>query len=186
MHTMDREEAVKLMREKVETENLRKHMIAVSQIMKHLARKLGKDDEKWELTGLLHDVDYEETKDDHERHAHRSAEMLEGLVDDEVLHAVKAHNYEHTGVQPDSDLDHALIASDAVSGLVIATALVMPNGQLREARPESVQKKFDDSSFAKNIERDKILHCHKLGIDKSKFLELALDALQEIDYELGL
>jgi len=87
---------------------------------------------------------------------------------------------------PSSDMENSLIAADAVSGLIVATALVMPNSKLEEARPESVEKKFDDSSFAKNIDRDRIMYCEELGLDRDEFLELSLKALQKIDEELGL
>ena len=181
-----REEAINLVEENVDTDNLTNHMFAVAQIMKRLADELDKDEQKWEILGFIHDVDYEETKDNPEKHALRSAEMMEGKVPEDVIRAIKSHNHAHTGVEPKSDIEYALIAADAVSGLIVATALVMPNSKLEEARPESVEKKFDDSSFAKNIDRDRILYCEKLGLERDEFLELSLKALQEIDEELGL
>ncbi len=183
---ISRERAVDIIDERVDTKNLKSHMFAVAQIMKRLAEEMEKDEEKGEILGLVHDVDYEQTKDDPENHALKSAEMMEGKVPEDVIRAIKAHNCKHTGVEPKKDMEHALIAADAVSGLVVATALVMPNSKVKEARPESVKKKFDDSSFAKNIDRDKILSCEKIGLSKDDFLELALRAIQDIDEELGL
>ncbi len=183
---ISRKEALEMMKENIDTVNLRKHCLAVAQIMKSLAGELGQDRKKWEVLGLVHDMDYEQTKDDPEEHALRSAEMMEGKVPEDVIRAIKSHNHKHTGVEPKSDMENALIASDAVSGLIVATALVMPNSKLEEARPESVEKKFDDSSFAKNIDRDRIMYCEELGLDRDEFLELSLNALQEIDGELGL
>ncbi len=183
---ISREKAIKLIEDNIDTENLKNHMFAVAQIMKNLAKELDKDEDKWEILGLVHDVDYEVTKDEPEKHAFRSAEMVEGKVPDDVIRAIKSHNHKHTGVEPKNDIENALIAADAVSGLIVATALVMPNSKLEEARPESVEKKFDDSSFAKNIDRDRILYCENLGLEKDDFLELALRSLQDIDEELGL
>ncbi|MFO8109861.1 MAG: HDIG domain-containing protein [Thermoplasmata archaeon] len=183
---ISREKAVNMVEEEVKNKNLRKHMLAVAAILKRLARELGEDEEKWEILGLVHDVDYEETQDSPEKHALVSAEMLVDKVPKEVVRAVKSHNHEHTGVEPISSMEHALIAADAASGLVIATALVMPSRKLEEARPESVIKKYGDSSFAKNIDRDRILHCEKLGLNRDEFLESSLEALQEIHHELGL
>ncbi len=180
------EEVVALVEENVKNKNLQKHMLAVAAILKRLARELEVNENEWELLGLVHDVDYEKTQDRPEEHALVSAEMLEGKVPDNIIRAVKSHNFEHTGVAPEKPMEHALIAADAASGLVIATALVMPNRKLEEARPESVIKKFDDSSFAKNIDRDRIMYCKELGIDREKFLTISLDALQEIHQELGL
>ncbi|MFW6072308.1 MAG: HD domain-containing protein [Thermoplasmatota archaeon] len=181
-----KEKALNMIDENIQTENLKKHTWAVGQIMKRLAEELDKDEKKWEILGLVHDLDYEETKDNPENHALKSAEMVEGMVPDDVVRAIKSHNHKHTGVEPESDMENALIAADAVSGLVVATALVMPNRRLEEARPESVEKKFDDSSFAKNIDRDRILYCEKIGMDRDEFLEISLNALKDIDEKLGL
>ncbi len=183
---ISREEAIAMVEDNVKNKNLRKHMLAVAAILKRLAAELGEDEEQWELLGIVHDIDYEETQDDPERHASVSADMLEDKVPEELVRGVKSHNHEHTGVEPNSLMEHALIAADAASGLVIATALVMPNRKLEEARPESVIKKFGDSSFAKNIDRDRILHCKELGLSKDEFLKLSLEALQNIHDELGL
>ena len=83
-------------------------------------------------------------------------------------------------------LDHALIAADAVSGLIVATALVMPAKRLEEVRVESVLKKFNDSSFAKNISRDRILHCTYLDISKESFIDMSIKALQDVHDKLDL
>ncbi len=181
-----REEAVALVEENVKNKNLQKHMMAVAAILKRLARELGVNEDEWELLGLVHDVDYEKTQDRPDEHALVSAQILEGMVSDDVIRAVKSHNFEHTGVAPEKNMEHALIAADAASGLVIATALVMPNRKLEEARPESVFKKFDDSSFARNVHRDRIMYCEKFGMDREKFLTISLEALQGIHKELGL
>lgn len=183
---LSKEKALQMMKENVETQNLRNHMKAVAQIMKRVAEELGEDEEKWELLGIVHDLDYEETKDDPELHATKSAEMVEDSVPEEVVRAIRSHNHKHTDVEPKNDMENALIAADAISGLIVATALVMPNGKLEEARSGSVQKKFDDSSFAKNIDRDRILYCEKIGFDRDEFFEVSLRALQEIAEELGL
>ncbi|KXA99719.1 hypothetical protein AKJ41_04990 [candidate division MSBL1 archaeon SCGC-AAA259O05] len=183
---MGKDKAEEMVRKKVDTENLRKHMYAVSAIMGELADELDGDPELWERVGLLHDIDYEETKDNPEEHAKRSAEILEGKLPEKALEAIRAHNFQHLDVSPESDFDNALIAADAISGLIVATALVMPNSKLEEARVESVLKKFDDSSFAKNIDRDRIQYCERLGLEKKEFAEISLKALQKIHGKLGL
>lgn len=183
---LDKEKPMEMVKNEVGDDKLRKHMYAVSAIMGELAEELDKDAEKWGKVGLLHDIDYERTKDEPENHALISAQMLEDELSEKYLDAIKAHNYQNTGVEPEKDIDNALIAADAISGLIVATALVMPNSKMEEARPESVLKKFDDSSFAKNIDREKILYCEKLGLDKEKFVEISLKALKKIDDKLGL
>ncbi len=179
-------EAEKMVRDRVDTENLRKHMYAVSAIMGELAEELDGETELWRRVGLLHDIDYEETKDNPKEHADRSAEILEDKLPQKGLKAIRAHNHQHLDVNPEKDIENALIAADAVSGLIVATALVMPNQKIEEARTESILKKYDDSSFAKNIDRDRILYCQKIGLEKEEFIETSLKALQKIDKKLGL
>lgn len=183
---LTREKALEMVKNNVNNKNLRKHMYAVSAIMEKLARELDKDEERWGIVGLVHDVDYEKTKDNPEKHALISAEMLEGKLPEDCLRAIRAHNFKRTGIEPENKMDNALIASDAISGLIVATALVMPNKKIKEARVESVEKKFDDSSFAKSIDREKILFCERLGISRQEFIELSLNALKEINEKLGL
>lgn len=179
-------EAQELVNEKIDTKNLKKHMYAVSAIMEGLAQALGEHEEKWRKTGLLHDIDYEETKDNPEKHAVKSVQILKNKLPDDALKAIKAHNHQYTKVKPTSTLDNALISADAASGLIVATALVMPNSKIDEVRVESVLKKFNDSSFAKNIDRDKIMCCRNLGLTKKEFIEISLNRLKEINDELGL
>ncbi|MBS3772704.1 MAG: HDIG domain-containing protein [Candidatus Thermoplasmatota archaeon] len=183
---LSRDKARELLQAHVETVNLRKHMLAVAAIMEALAGELDCDPDVWWLTGLLHDVDYEETRDRPELHGTRSAEILQGLLPGHALRAIRAHNWRHTGIEPSSPLDHGLIASDALSGLVVATALVMPHASLDEVRVSSVLKKMDDGSFAKNIDRGRIRQCTMLNLGVQEYVSVALPALQRVHEELGL
>ena len=183
---LGREDALKLLRENVRNEKMILHMIAVGAIMRELARYLGEDEDLWELVGLLHDIDYERTKDDPSRHGLVAEEILGSLVSDDVLRAIKSHNYENTGVEPRTRMEKALIASDAVSGLIIACALVMPSKKLEEVKVKTVKKKFKQKDFARNVSRERILFCEQIGIPREKFFELALIALKGVSDELGL
>ena len=183
---MSREEAIRLVRENVSNEKIVLHMIAVSAIMKALARRLGGDERLWELVGLLHDIDYERTRKDPKRHGLEAESILGDRVPSEVIRAIKAHNFENTGVAPESDLEKALIAADAVSGLVIASALVMPSKKLEEVRVETLERKFKQKDFARNVSRERIRFCEQLGIPLREFLEISLNALKEISSDLGL
>jgi len=183
---MSREEAIRLVRENVSNEKIVLHMIAVSAIMKALARRLRGDERLWELVGLLHDIDYERTKKDPKRHGLEAESILGDRVPSEVIRAIKAHNFENTGVAPESDLEKALIAADAVSGLVIASALVMPSKKLEEVRVETLERKFKQKDFARSVSRERIRFCEQLGIPLREFLEISLNALKEISSDLGL
>jgi len=166
-------------------ENLKKHMIAVSVIMKGFARKFGENEETWMLTGLLHDIDYERVGGDMGKHGLVSAEMLENRLPSNCLHAIKAHN-DGIGVKAKSLLDKSLIAADAVSGLIVAAALVMPNKKLSEVKVSTLKKKFNDKSFARNVDRNRVKVHEEIGLGFEEFLEIALKSLQGVSAQLGL
>lgn len=176
------EEAFSLLNS-VGNENLRKHMVAVGAIMAKMAEQFNGDKKMWMMTGLLHDVDY--GKADMEQHGLMSAEMLKGKLPEEALHAIKAHN-ERTGVTAESMLDKMLIASDAASGLIVATALVMPEKKLSQVKVASLFTKFKDKSFARGVERKRIAICEELGLSLEEFLSLALEGMMDVEQKLGL
>lgn len=187
---MDREEAFALVKQNVTKENLIKHMLAVEAIMKGCAEFLKEsgedvDVEKWTLLGLIHDIDFEKAPDP-KIHGTVSSEILQGKVDEEMIHAIKSHNFENLGVQPESKMEYCLIAADAVSGLVIAAALIIPSKKLNDVKVESISKKFKKRDFARNCNRENILYCEKVGIEREKFFEISLKSLQGISDSLGL
>ncbi|MBS3802284.1 MAG: HDIG domain-containing protein [Candidatus Thermoplasmatota archaeon] len=183
---IDRTEALSLLHQYLQNEKLIFHCLAVEAIMQKIASHLHKDIELWGLTGLLHDLDYEYTEKNPEKHATITAELIDGILPSESIHAIKAHNYIHTGYLPTSKIDKALISADAVSGLIIASALVMPHKKLSEVKPKTVTKKFSDKSFAKGCDRDRILLCEDIEISLEEFLKISLTALQEIASEIKL
>ncbi len=183
---LDRDQGLELLKKYLKNENLLKHSLAVEAILKKMANKLSEDDELWGLTGLLHDLDYDYTKGDPEKHATISADILEGIVPKDIVKAIKSHNYQHTAQVPETLLDKSLIAADAVSGLIIATALVMPTKKLSDVELKSLINKFKDNSFARGCNRKKIELCEDVGLDIHDFLGLSLDALKSIADELGL
>ena len=182
---ISREEALKLLRQKLRNEKLIKHCIAVEAIMKKLAEHLGKDVNLWMLVGLLHDLDYEETKNDFSKHGIVSAEMLKGKLPSEAIEAISAHN-DLTGVKAKSDLAIALRAADQLSGLIIAVALVMPNKKLEEVKVDTLKRKIKQKDFARRVDRQKIKQIEEIGVALDEFLQIGLDALKGIHEELGL
>ncbi len=183
---MNFDEALNLVQKYVKNDRLIKHMLAVSAIMGALARRLGENEELWRLVGLVHDIDYEITQSQPEKHGIVAAEeILKDKLPPEALSAIKAHN-DLTGHRDESKLAIALKAADAVSGLIVATALVMPNKKLSEVKVETLKKKFKQKDFARGVNRNNILLCEKLGLSLDEFLELSLRALQEIADKLGL
>lgn len=183
---LTRTEALELVKKNVLKKNVVYHMIAVESVMQSLAKYLGDDEQKWALTGLLHDIDYEKTEATPERHSLPAEDMLKGQVDEVVIRAIKAHNFEHTGVMPETKMEKALIAADAVSGLLIACALVMPSKKLADVKVESVVKKYKDKDFARGADRARMLFCEQIGVPKEKFFEVALNGIKESAVQIGL
>ncbi|MBN1280370.1 MAG: HDIG domain-containing protein [Candidatus Thermoplasmatota archaeon] len=181
-----RPDALVLLRENLRTTNLVKHSLAVEAILIAMAKRLHEDPDVWGLTGLLHDLDYDFTKDEPEKHSLMTVRMLEGLLPEEAINAIKAHNYQFTAQIPMTYLDKSLIAADAVSGLIIAAALVMPSKTLAEVTPHTVIDKFKDKSFAAGCNRKRIELCADMEFELPVFLELSLNALKGIASTLGL
>lgn len=181
-----RQEALNLVKKHVFKKNILFHMLAVEAIMRSLARHFGEDEEKWGLVGLIHDIDYEKTEANPEKHTLIAEQMLREVLPEELLRAIKAHNFKRTGVKPEGRMEKALIASDAISGLLVACALVMPSKKLADVKVETVARKFKDKDFARGAEREKILICEEIGIPREEFFEISLNGLKEIASEIGL
>jgi putative nucleotidyltransferase with HDIG domain len=183
---LTRNEALNLVRKNVTKKNVIYHMVAVEAIMRSVAKHFGEDEDQWGLIGILHDVDYEKTEATPEKHSLVAEEILKGVVPDELMKAIKTHNFKYTGVMPETRMEKALIASDAISGLLVACALVMPSKKLADVKAETVAKKFKDKDFARGAERERILVCEEIGIPRERFFEIALDGLKNVAAEIGL
>ena len=186
MNEPSREQVVAIVEARVANENLRRHMLATEAIMRALAGRLGEDPELWGLAGLAHDLDCEETGDDFTRQGVVAAETLRELgAPETVAHAVMAHN-PATGVAAESPFDVALLATDQLSGLITAAALVRPDKDLAGVSVKSVRKRFRESAFARGVDRDAILRCDALGLALDEFMGIGLGAMQGIAPQLGL
>lgn len=184
---LTREEALNLVKKNVTERNFVYHMLAVEAIMKSVAKYFGENENLWGLTGLLHDIDYGKTEGTPEKHAIVAEEILEeSVVPEEVIRAIKAHNYKYTNIKPETKMEKALIACDAISGLLVACALVMPSKKLADVRVETVTKKFNAKDFARGVDRNRILFCEEVGILREKFFEIALSGLKNVSAEIGL
>ncbi|RKD29123.1 HDIG domain-containing metalloprotein [Thermohalobacter berrensis] len=183
---MNREVALKHVKENVKNKNLVKHMLATEAIMRGLAKKFGEDEEKWGIAGLVHDIDYEKTGDDPHKHSLVGGEMLEELgYDEDIVYAVKVHNEIH-GLERKSLMDKALYCTDPLTGLIVAAALISPEKKLNSIDTEFVMNRFNDKSFARGASRDQIKACSEINLDLEEFIELGLESMQGISKELGL
>ncbi len=181
---MDRDRALELMESNLKDKNLRKHVLAVAALMRALARRFGEDEDEWELAGLLHDLDYEETKDDPGRHALLAAEWLTDMdVSGDVVHAVKAHADK---APRESLMDKAIYCADPVTGFLVACALIRPENSLAPVDVEFALKRMKEKRFAAGADRDRIRACEDMGLSLEQFLEISINAMKGIRDELGL
>ncbi|KRQ88043.1 Ribonuclease Y [Caloramator mitchellensis] len=183
---MERQVALQHVLERVKNTNLINHMMAVEAVMKGLAKRLKQEEDKWGICGLVHDIDYEETAEDPHRHSILGAEILASLgYPEDVVYAVKVHNEIH-GIPRISILDKALWAADPVTGLITASALVMPDKKLQNVTVESVLKKMKKKDFAKGANREQIKSIEEIGIKLEEFIDIALSEMKLIATEIGL
>ena len=167
-----------------ESDSLRKHMLAVEAAMRAYARRFGEDEEKWGITGLLHDMDYEKhpTPDEHPMVGVRELESR-GYPED-VIHAIKGHA-DYLDVPRDTLMSKTLYAVDELSGFIVACALMRPEG-LENMKAKSVRKKMKQKSFAAAVNRDDIVRgAEELGVDLNEHIEFVANALKERSSELG-
>ncbi len=180
-----RDEAMALLLAKNPEQHMVSHALETEAVMAAMAEKLGRDAALWGLTGLLHDLDYPDTKSDPARHGLIARELLEGKLPPEALQAIAAHNSEHTGVMPESEFDYALRAGETVTGLISAAALVRPT-RMEGMKGKSLKKKMKDKSFAAAVRRENIHECEKAGLSLDDFLALSIAAMTAIAPEVGL
>ncbi len=182
---MNRKEALELIKRYVKNENSIKHMLATEAIMKSLAERLNQDKEKWALAGLLHDIDMEMIKSP-DKHGIMACEILQEFkIDEEILEAVKAHN-EATGKEPVSLMEKAIFCTDPLTGLIVASTLVLPSKKINDLTSESVLKRFKEKAFARGARREAISRCSEINLNLDEFIELGLEAMQSISDELNL
>jgi putative nucleotidyltransferase with HDIG domain len=183
---MDRETAYKVVEEHVESESLKKHLLAVEACMRAYARREGGDEETWGVAGLVHDFDWEICPTP-ESHPTFGAEILKerGFPDD-IVRAVLSHG-NHTGISRDTPMEKALFACDELSGFVTAVALVRPNRSLGDTSVRSVKRKLRDKAFARAINRDDITQgAEELGVELDEHIQFIIDALKPMAPALGL
>lgn len=191
---MNREEAYLLLTKYLKNGNLIKHCIACEAAMKTLCKHFHPDAdeatvETWGIAGLLHDVDYEIAKEENklDQHGVLIFDREPNVIPDTIAHAIKAHNFENTKVDPTNDMDWSIACVDQLTGLIVACALIIPSKKLADIDADFVIKRFNTSGFAKGASRTAIARCEeKLNISLREFVEITLKAMQEISAEMGL
>jgi putative nucleotidyltransferase with HDIG domain len=181
-----RAQALDLLHEWVANVNLRKHCYAVEAAMRAYARQLGGDEERWGITGLIHDFDWERHPDLDRHPVQGVAVLREKGWPEDVCRAVLGHAV-HTGVPRDTPMAKALYACDELTGFLVACALVTPGKSLELVEVPSVRKKMKRADFARNVNRDDIVNgAAELGVDLDQHIAFTLEAMRGIRDELGL
>jgi predicted hydrolase (HD superfamily) len=181
-----RDDAWMLVCEWIDSDSLRKHVLGVEAAMRAYARAEGEDEERWAITGLVHDLDYERYPDLETGHPRYALKELEARgYPDEVIEAVAGHA-DFLGVPRETRLAKTLYAVDELSGFIAACALVRPTG-IDGMKPKSVRKKLKQPSFAAKVDREQIARgMEELGVDESEHIQLVIDAMASRADELGL
>ena len=179
-----REESLEILRSKVKTKNLLKHMLAVEAIMRGLARRFNEDENLWGMSGLMHDIDIDEYGKDPSQHGKVGAQWLKDLgYEESIVNAVLAHAGHK---KPENRFETALFASDPLSGLIISAALIHPTKRLASIDTTFVLNRFAEKRFAAGARRDDIKKCEEIGLSLEEFVTIALDSMKGISDELGL
>jgi putative nucleotidyltransferase with HDIG domain len=186
-----RDDALALMHEYTASESLRKHMLAVEAAMRAYAERQGEDVERWGLTGLIHDFDYERWPNDAhsptEEHPSEGVRILRarGWPED-ILDAILGHAL-YCNVPRTTPMAKTLFAVDELTGLITATALVRPSRSVHEVEARSVRKKMKDKAFARGVSRDDVVNgAADLGVDLDEHIAFVIGAMQRSADALGL
>ena len=183
---MDREQAWQTVCEFVQSEGLRKHMLAVEACMAAYALKYGEDEEKWAVTALLHDFDWEIHPQSPDHPMKGEPILAERGVSGEIRRAILSHaNY--SGVPRESLLEKSLFACDELAGFLTACAYVKPGRAIAEVEVKSVRKKLKDKAFARAVNRDDVINgAAEVGIDLDEHIAFCIEAMKGRAASLGL
>lgn len=181
-----RSEAFALLQKYNQSDSLIKHALSVESVMRHFAKKMGGDAEKWGIIGLIHDLDYERFP---ESHCKKTEEILRSENwPEEYIRAVVSHGWGIcTDVKPESDLEKVLFAVDELTGLVTTTALVRPSKSVMDLTVSSVTKKWKDKRFAAGVDRAIIDRgAEMLGIDRVTLIGETIEGMRSVAEAIGL
>ena len=186
-----RADALTIVHEFTQSDSLRKHMLAVEAAMRAYAGRFGEDPERWGLTGLIHDFDYERWPN--QEHSPTSGHPAEGVRllrergwPEDILEAILGHA-QYSGVPRTSPMAKALFAVDELTGLVTATALVRPSRSVHEVDARSVRKKMKDKAFARGVSREDVVSgAQELGVDLDEHIQFVIDAMRREAAAIGL
>lgn len=163
------------------------HCLASEAVLRGIARRLGRNEEKWGQAGLLHDLDVEVTNAEPTVHGTQTEILLKDYdVDPEILDAIRMHNECSAGKERSTEFQYALAAGETITGLIFATTYVYPDRKLASVKPKSIVKRMKEKAFAASVKRENILECEKIGIPIDEFAAIAITSMLPIAEDLGL
>ena len=194
-----RQEALLFLNDNIENKNIIKHMLATEAMMRSLASILKTenlilktdekiDEDEWAMTGLLHDGDYIPSVPPEKQGVAVTETLREKghEIPDNIARAMASHN-QMTGFHPVSKMDWAIFCGDSLTGLIVASTLVLPSRKLADLTVENVLNRFKEKSFAKGTRREDIALCEeKLGLTLEEFIDVSLKSMQKVAGEIGL
>ena len=184
-----REQALNLLNKHIKTQNIIKHSLATEVLMKRLAKELEqeKNQEKWALAGLLHDLDWDYTKNTPNQHGLKSMELLENIdLEDDIKNAIKTHNYV-LGIEPETLMGKVLYSTEMMTGFIVAVTLVRPSKKIADVRINNIMKKYNEKSFGAGAKREIMDLAPKyINLSVEKVAKITLEEMQKISNELGL
>jgi putative nucleotidyltransferase with HDIG domain len=186
-----REDALALVHEYTASDSLRKHMLSVEAAMRAYASKFGEDPERWGLTGLVHDFDYEKfpnaAHSPTEEHPAEGVRILRGKgFPEDILQAILGHAT-YCNVPRETRMAKALFAVDELTGLITASALVKPSRSVHDVEASSVRKKMKDKAFARGVNRDDVINgAAELGVPLDEHIAFVIEAMRGVAPSIGL
>lgn len=181
-----RKQAWDLLCEYTKSDSLRRHALAVEQVMRKLAERYKKDPALWGNTGLLHDFDYEQYPTMEEHPVLGSTILKDHGYPKDLRNAILGHA-DYTGTPRDTLLAKALYSCDELTGFIFAVTYVRPSKSIHDVKVKSVTKKLKQRSFAAKVNREDIkIGIEELGVDRNEHIQFVIDALRETAEELGL
>ena len=186
MHT--RAQAYEILQKHIKGQFMINHHLGTEIVMRAFAKRFNQDEELWGICGLLHDMDWEYTKDTPHEHTKKAGEILraEG-VDEIIIHAVQAHHPSASGIEPSNLMEKCLYTTEELTGLMIACALVQPDKKMASVKPESVLKKLKTNGFARGVNREVVGKAPEvLNMPMEEVIRISLQAMQSIAEKIGL
>jgi putative nucleotidyltransferase with HDIG domain len=185
-HIPTYDEALSLFQEFNQSESLLKHAYTVEGVMRHMARKMDEDEEKWGIIGLMHDLDYERFP---EQHCQKTLEILDkhGWLK-EYIRAIVSHGWGIcSDVEPQTNLEKVLYTIDELTGLITAVALIRPSKSVMDLEAKSVMKKWKDKAFAAGVNRSVIEKgVVMLGVELRDLITDVIMGMREVASKIGL